>query len=461
MSDNIILIIAILISAAIGGYLGMLFTKLKSKSEKSTLEERNANIQQQFNDFKVFHDSENQKKNEAFNLQLNELRQQIAKTENEREDIRREKEFLNAELTRRSTEYDNLQQQNLKRDEELAQQQEQLRKDFELLANKILEEKSNKFTEQNKENIKNILNPLQEKILTFEKKVEDTQKESISMHSALKEQLLGLKDLNQQMTKEATNLTRALKGDSKMQGNWGELVLERVLEKSGLEKDREYFVQQSFTRADGTRVLPDVVLHLPDNKKMIIDSKVSLTDYERYVNADEDERAQFLKAHLNSIKKHIEQLSEKNYQDLYDIESPDFVLLFIPIEPAFAIAINEDNTLYNKAFEKNIVIVTPSTLLATLRTVDSMWNNEKQQQNAIEIARQAGALYDKFEGLVKDLTGVGKKIDDAKKDYSSAMNKLVEGRGNLITSVEKIKKLGAKAKKSLPENIVKRANSDD
>lgn len=461
MSYNIILIIAILISAAIGGYLGMLFTKLKSKSEKSTLEERNANLQQQFNEFKAFHDSENQKQNEAFNLQLNELRQQITKTENEREDIRREKEFLNAELTRRNTEYDNLQQQNLKRDEELAQQQEQLRKDFELLANKILEEKSNKFTEQNKENIKNILNPLQEKILTFEKKVEDTQKESISMHSALKEQLLGLKDLNQQMTKEATNLTRALKGDSKMQGNWGELVLERVLEKSGLEKDREYFVQQSFTRADGTRVLPDVVLHLPDNKKMIIDSKVSLTDYERYVNADEDERAIFLKAHLNSIKKHIEQLSEKNYQDLYDIESPDFVLLFIPIEPAFAIAINEDNTLYNKAFEKNIVIVTPSTLLATLRTVDSMWNNEKQQQNAIEIARQAGALYDKFEGLVKDLTGVGKKIDDAKKDYSSAMNKLVEGRGNLITSVEKIKKLGAKAKKSLPENIVKRANIDD
>ena len=194
---------------------------------------------------------------------------------------------------------------------------------------------------------------------------------------------------------------------------------------------------------------------------MIIDSKVSLTDYERYVNAEEDERAIYLKAHLNSIKKHIEQLSEKNYQDLYDIESPDFVLLFIPIEPAFAIALNEDNTLYNKAFEKNIVIVTPSTLLATLRTVDSMWNNEKQQQNAIEIARQAGALYDKFEGLVKDLTGVGKKLDDAKKDYSSAMNKLVEGRGNLITSVEKIKKLGAKAKKSLPENIVKRANIDD
>ncbi|WP_299887460.1 DNA recombination protein RmuC [uncultured Lacinutrix sp.] len=439
MNDNFILILAILISAAIGGYLGILFNKLKSKSDKSTLEER-----------------QNQ-----MGLSIESLKRNLAKVENEREDIRREKEFLNTELARKNSEYENLQQLNLKRDEDLAKQQEQLRKDFELLANKILEEKSEKFTLQNKENIKNILNPLQEKIQVFEKKVDETQKESISMHSALKEQLLGLKDLNQQMTKEATNLTKALKGDSKMQGNWGELVLERVLEKSGLEKDREYYVQQNFTLDDGSRVLPDVVLHLPDNKRMIIDSKVSLTDYERYVNAELEERDQYLKAHINSIKRHVEQLSDKNYQDLYDIESPDFVLLFIPIEPAFAIAINEDNSLYNKAFERNIVIVTPSTLLATLRTIDTMWNNEKQQRNAIEIARQAGALYDKFEGLVKDLTGVGKKIDDAKKDYSAAMNKLVEGRGNLITSVEKLKKMGAKAKKALPDAIIKRANEED
>ncbi|MEZ4796296.1 MAG: DNA recombination protein RmuC [Flavobacteriaceae bacterium] len=439
MNDNIILIVAILISGGIGAYVGMIITKLKSKSDQSTLQERQNQL----------------------GLTIEELKQSLSKIESEREDIRREKEFLNAELTRKNTEYKNLQEQNLKRDEELAKQQEQLRKDFELMANKILDEKSEKFTIQNKENIKQILNPLQEKIQVFEKKVEDTQKESISMHSALKEQLLGLKDLNQQMTKEATNLTRALKGDSKMQGNWGELVLERVLEKSGLEKDREYFVQQSFTTAEGSRVLPDVVLHLPDNKRMVIDSKVSLTDYERYVNADEDERPQFLKAHVNSIRKHVDQLSDKKYEDLYDIQSPDFVLMFVPIEPAFAIAINDDNTLYNKAFEKNIVIVTPSTLLATLRTIDTMWNNEKQQQNAIEIARQAGALYDKFEGLISDLTGVGKKIDDAKKDYSSAMNKLVEGRGNLISSVQKLKQLGAKAKKSLPEAIVKRANSDD
>jgi DNA recombination protein RmuC len=439
MNDNIILILAILFSGGIGAYIGMTIAKLKSKSEQSTLQERQNQL----------------------GLTIEELKHNLVKIEGEREEIRREKEFLNSELTRKNTEYENLQEQNLKRDQELAKQQEQLRKDFELMANKILDEKSEKFTLQNKENIKQILNPLQEKIQVFEKKVEDTQKESISMHSALKEQLLGLKDLNQQMTKEATNLTRALKGDSKMQGNWGELVLERVLEKSGLEKDREYFVQQSFTTAEGSRVLPDVVLHLPDNKRMIIDSKVSLTDYERYVNADEDERPQFLKAHVNSIRKHVDQLSDKKYEDLYDIQSPDFVLMFIPIEPAFAIAINDDNTLYNKAFEKNIVIVTPSTLLATLRTIDTMWNNEKQQQNAIEIARQAGALYDKFEGLVSDLTGVGKKIDDAKKDYSSAMNKLVEGRGNLISSIQKLKKLGAKAKKSLPEAIVKRAKNDE
>jgi DNA recombination protein RmuC len=461
MNDNIILILAILIAAAIGGYLGMLFTKLKSKSEKSTLEERNTNLQQQLLDLKQFYSAESEKQNATFNSQLQELKQTISKIEIEREGIRREKDILNEDLARKNADFENLQQLNLKREEEVELRQEQLRKDFELLATKILDEKSEKFTLQNKENIKNILNPLQEKILTFEKKVDDTQKESISMHSALKEQLLGLKDLNQQMTKEATNLTRALKGDSKMQGNWGELVLERVLEKSGLEKDREYFVQQNFTRADGSRVLPDIVLHLPDNKKMIIDSKVSLTDYERYVNAEDDQRELYLKAHINSIKRHVDQLSEKKYEDLYDIESPDFVLLFIPIEPAFAVAINADNSIYNKAFEKNIVIVTPSTLLATLRTVDSMWNNEKQQQNAIEIARQAGALYDKFEGLVKDLTGVGKKIDDAKKDYSSAMNKLVEGKGNLVRSVEKIRKLGAKAKKALPESIIKRAESDD
>lgn len=439
MNESIVLVIAILIAGVAGLYIGMLISKLKNKSDVSKLDERQNQL----------------------GHTINELKDKLNKVELERNEIRREKEFLNTELARKNSEFEHLQKANLKRDEELEKRQEELRNEFKVLANTILENNTNKFAEQNKQQIKQILNPLQEKIQTFEKKVEDSQKESIRQHSALKEQLLGLKDLNLQMTKEATNLTKALKGDSKMQGNWGELVLERVLEKSGLEKDREYFVQQSFQLEDGSRVMPDVVLHLPDNKKMIIDSKVSLTDYERMINADDELKTNFLKAHVNSIKKHVDQLSEKNYQDLYDIESPDFVLMFVPIEPAFAIAINDDNTLYNKAFEKNIVIVTPATLLATLRTIDSMWNNEKQQRNAIEIARQAGALYDKFEGLVKDLTGVGKKIDAAKSDYSAAMNKLVEGRGNLITSVEKLKKMGAKAKKSLPEPILKRAEEDE
>lgn len=439
MTESLILILSVITSGLIGGYLGLTISKLKSKSERSTLEERRNQMTQT----------------------ISELKNTILNIETERDDFRSEKDATNIQLVQKTAAFDSLQEDYLKRETELEQRQEQLRKDFEILASKILEEKSEKFTIQNKENLKQILNPLQDKIKGFEQKVEASQKESISMHSALKEQLTGLKDLNQVMSKEANNLTNALKGDSKMQGNWGELVLERVLEKSNLVKDREYFVQQSFTLADGSRVLPDVVLHLPDGKKMVIDSKVSLTDYERYVNADSEDQEKHLKAHISSIKKHVDQLSGKNYHDLYDIESPDFVLMFIPVEPAFAIASNHDTNLYSKAFESNIVIVTPSTLLATLRTVDSLWKNEKQQRNAIEIARQAGGLYDKFEGLITDLTGVGNKIDAAKNHYSAAMNKLVEGQGSLVTRVEKLKKLGAKANKSLPEAILKRAEGDD
>jgi DNA recombination protein RmuC len=306
--------------------------------------------------------------------------------------------------------------------------------------------------------MKNILSPLQEKIQLFEKKVEDTHKESIDYHAALREQIVGLGKMNEQMSKETLNLTKALKGDAKMQGNWGELILERVLEKSGLEKGREYYVQQSFSTEEGTRILPDVVINLPDGKKMIVDSKVSLVAYERYVNEEDDMlRPVHLKEHCASLKRHVDQLSAKNYHDIYQIESPDFVLLFVPIEPAFACALNEDSTLYNKAFERNIVIVTPSTLLATLRTIDSMWANQKQQENAYEIARQAGALYDKFEGFVNDLTKVGNKMKDAQAEYQNAMGKLVDGRGNIITSIEKLKKMGAKAKKALPDNILNRA----
>ncbi|WP_046744774.1 DNA recombination protein RmuC [Kordia zhangzhouensis] len=459
MSEIVIYIILIVVFSAIGIFLGMYIGNLKTKAQQEGLLERNRQLESQFDTFKISVDNEKQQLIDSFQQQLHTFKENLSKTAQEREEIRRDKDNLNIELARKNSEFESLHQKFKERDESIKIQQEQLRKDFELLANKILEEKSTKFTEQNKENIKNILSPLQEKIQHFEKKVEDSQKENISIHSALREKLAELSKANIQISQEAINLTKALKGDSKMQGNWGELVLERVLEKSGLEKDREYVVQQHFTREDGSRVLPDVIINLPNDKKMVIDAKVSLTAYERYANSEEEERSLHLKEHIGSIKRHIEQLSAKKYEDLYEIESPDFVLMFIPIEPAFAIAINEDNTLYNKAFEKNIVIVTPTTLLATLRTIDTMWNNEKQQRNAIEIARQAGALYDKFEGFMSDLIGIGKKIDATKSDYSAAMNKLFEGRGNIIKSIEKIKKMGAKAKKSLPEAIIKRAQN--
>jgi DNA recombination protein RmuC len=439
MSTELLYLLIGLIAIAIGLFLGMYIQQLKTKSNQGVWQERESQL----------------------NNTLTSLNDKLIVLDEDKKGLQFEKEQLGNKIVRYEADLENLQWINTEHKQEVEKLQEKFTKEFENLANKILDEKSEKFTKRNEENIKNILNPLEKKIKEFEGKVQESQEKNISIHAALKQQLESLKNQNLKITQEAENLTKALKGDSKMQGNWGELVLERVLEKSGLEKDREYSVQQIFTRDDGTRVLPDVIIHLPDGKKMIVDSKVSLTDYERYINADDDLKEKHLKDHINSLRKHIEQLSAKKYEDLYEMESPDFVLLFIPIEPAFAVAINHDNTMYNKAFEQNIVIVTPSTLLATLRTIDTMWNNEKQQKNAIEIARQAGALYDKFEGFVSDLTKVGKKMDEAKTEYKGAMNKLVDGRGNIVTSIEKLKKMGAKAKKSIPKAIIKRAEEDD
>lgn len=447
MNDSIIYLLIGFLALILGFVIGRLYTKMNFGKEIT----------------------EYQKEQSRLDERLNSLRNSLEEGEKEKNDlneelkfIQKEKESLIAKNTSLEEQLKNLQEKLSENKSEIEKLQEKFTKEFENLANKILDEKSTKFTNQNRENIKNILEPLEKKIQDFEKKVTDSDEKRAGFQSALKTQLENLKQLNQQMSKEAVNLTKALKGDSKSQGNWGELVLERVLEKSGLEKDREYFVQQSFVQNEGRRVLPDVVIHLPDNKKMIIDSKVSLTAYEQFINEDDEIlKSNHLKDHLASLKRHIEQLSEKKYEDLYEIESPDFVLLFVPIETAFSVATNEDPSIYNKAFERNIVIVTPSTLLATLRTIDTMWTNEKQQRNAIEIARQAGALYDKFNGLLQDLIGVGKRIDESKNEYSKAMNKLVEGRGNLISSVEKLKKMGAKAKKSLPDNILDRAGDSE
>ncbi|MBC7607524.1 MAG: DNA recombination protein RmuC [Burkholderiales bacterium] len=447
MNATISILTTFVIALSIGIFIGKLIFSARFQSEKISLEEKLISINSQQTILK-----------EQLFIEKLGFEKQLQLAHVEKESIRTEKDSLAIQLSKKEVDFENLWSRNLEQRQEVEKLQEKFTKEFENLANKILEEKTTKFTEQNKENMKNILAPLQDKIQLFEKKVDDTHKESIDYHAALRQQILGLREMNEQMSKETMNLTKALKGDSKMQGNWGELVLERVLEKSGLEKDREYFVQQSHTNLDGQRIFPDVVINLPDGKKMVVDSKVSLTAYEKYINEEDDNlKINYLKEHVSSIRRHVEQLGEKNYHDLYEIESPDFVLLFIPIEPAFAIALNEDTALYNKAFERNIVIVTPSTLLATLRTIDSMWANQKQQENAYEIARQAGALYDKFEGFVTDLVKVGNKIKDSKTEYDNAMNKLVEGKGNLITSVEKLKKMGAKAKKSLPENVLHRA----
>lgn len=437
MSNTIIYILPIL-ALIIGIVLAYFFTKLKFEKETSALTER-TNI--------LLNEKANKENS------ISELQKNI-------DSIRNEKEIINIELTKKESEINNLQIKLTEHKDEVEKLQEKFSKDFEILANKILEEKSEKFTTKNKENIAQILNPLQEKIQSFEKKIEDTHKESIDRHAALRQQILGLKDLNEQMSKEAVNLTKALKGDSKTQGNWGELILERVLEKSGLEKGREYEIEKSFTvnNESHQRLRPDVIIHLPGNKKMIVDSKVSLTAYEQFVNEeDEKEKEHYLKEHISSLNRHVSQLSEKKYEDLYEIESPDFVLLFIPIEPAFALVINKDNQLYNKAFEKNIVIVTPSTLLATLRTIDTMWNNEKQQKNAIEIAQQAGRLYDQFVNLTNDLIKVGNQLNTVQGSYDVTMKKLT-GKGNLIKKVESLKLLGAKASKQFNENLKDRAN---
>ena len=392
---------------------------------------------------------------EFLTQQNQQIRIEKEKLEEQTELLRQDNQELIARISIRETELANFKEKLELQQKQTLVLQEQFTTQFENLANKILEEKSDKFTQLNKTQMERILTPLQEKIGLFEQKVEQTHKESIDHHAALRQQIFGLQQVHAKMSEETLNLTKALKGDNKMQGNWGEMILESVLEKSGLEKDREYKTQPSYTSDNGNRLQPDVVIYLPDNRHLVVDSKVSLVAYEQYINTTEkQEQNRFLHEHILSIKRHIENLSDKNYYELYKGTSPDFVLLFVPIETAFSIAVNADNTLYTKAFEKNIVIVTPSTLLATLRTVETIWRQQKQQENAYEIARQAGLLHDKFVGLINDLTKIGKKLDETRNEYDSAFNKLSQGKGNLLTSVQKLKDMGAKAKKSIDSHLL-------
>jgi DNA recombination protein RmuC len=405
-------------------------------------------------------------------LENENLKISLAKAEERAENLRTELEYLKKELDSEriklsdalrslesSRSYLQAQQEKLEEQKsEIKNNQEKFNKDFELIASRILEEKSNKFVEHNRANLDLIIKPLRENIKTFEEKVDKVYKAESDERNVLKGHINQLIEQSNLMNQETQNLTKALKGDSKQQGNWGELILERVLERSGLVKDQEYRIQASHQSADGSRFQPDVVIDLPDDKHLIIDAKVSLTAYERLVNCEtEEERIQYTKQHINSIRNHIIELSSKNYSELYKINSPDFVMLFIPIESSFSIAVQKDADLFNFAWERHVVIVSPSTLLATLRTIASMWKQERQNRNVMEIARLSGEMYDKFIGFMTDMEGIGKNIKQSQEAYEKAINKLSSGRGNLSTTAEKIKKLGARTGKQLDQKFI----SDD
>ncbi len=345
--------------------------------------------------------------------------------------------------------------------EQFNESKKQLTEQFRNLAQDILEEKSQRFATQNQQNLDLILKPLQEKISDFRKRVDDVYSEEVKERASLQAEIHHLTALNVQMSQDANALTKALRGDSKAQGNWGELVLETILENCGLRKGHEFDVQDTQRNAEGNIVYPDVVIHLPENKHVVIDSKVSIAAYTRSVQTDDpDQQKLELTAHVNSMRTHMSGLSSKNYQSLYGLGSIDFVLMFIPIEPAFLAAIGHQSDLFQEALSKNIVLVCPSTLHATVRTIAHVWRQEHQNRNAQEIARLCGAMYDKFVGFVDDLDGVGKSIALTQKNYDEAYKKLTTGNGNLVRASQKVKELGVKPNKTLPNALIERINDE-
>ncbi len=372
------------------------------------------------------------------------------------------KERLGRDLERQQTEQRLLEQRMEEKQRELTETQERLRRDFENLANRIFEEKNRSFQEQSRKEMNEVINPLKERIVEFQTTVHNARIHQTEQSSQLKEQITQLTGLNNVMLQDARNLTNALKGDSKTQGNWGELILETVLDKSGLEKGREYVVQASGTNDEGRRLQPDVVLNLPGNKTIVLDSKVSLTAFERYSSSDDPEEQQRLaKAHLDSVRSHVRQLSEKDYPSLYGFRSLDFVLMFVPVEPAFSLALRQDDTLYMEAFNKGVVLVTPSTLLATLRTIKHIWKQENQSRNVMLIAEEAGKLHDNFVRLLEELKKLGAHLDRSQATYQDALKRLSDGPGNLVRRVDKLRLLGAKAKKEIPQDLRQEAVPDE
>lgn len=376
--------------------------------------------------------------------------------------LQQQHQVQHAAIARLETQLQEERRQSAEKLAVLTEARGQLASEFQNLANKILDEKSRKFTDQNRSNIEQLLNPLREQLGDFRRKVEDVYEKESKDRMSLFHEINSLKSLNQQISSDAINLTNALKGQSKTQGAWGEVILERVLEESGLHKGREYETQGSFTADDGRRLRPDVIVHLPEGKDVVIDSKVSLTAYERYCSSsDELERQQALREHVASLRNHIKGLGEKRYEDLPGIRSLDFVLLFVPVEAAFITAVESDQSLFRDAFDRNIIVVSPTTLLATLRTVHNIWRYEYQNRNAIEIAEKAGGLYDQFVRFAESLADVGDKLDKAQAALQTARGRLTEGRGNLVVRAQQLQKLGAKAKKQLPAELLQAGGGDE
>lgn len=394
--------------------------------------------------------------------QVEDLRGQLLKSENEMGKIRSELSSALSDSARAQAQLKAMDERMAEHKSDLENIRQQMKEQFTTIASEVVLKNSARIQEEHKVKLDDILSPLRDKIEKFETQVRTTHEERIREHQSLREQLGQLQTLNKSIGDEARNLVTALKGQAKTQGNWGEMILEKMLERSGLVKGREYFIQSSMTSEDGRRLQPDVIISLPEGRSLVVDSKVSLIAYERYCNEeDETARALALREHLSSLRKHVKDLSGKNYQSLYEINTLDFVLLFVPVEPAFALAVEQDQELFNEAFERNIVIVTTSTLLATLRTIASIWRLEYQNKNALEIARQSGDLYDKFAALIDDMITVGKKIQDAQGAYEGTMNKLHLGRGNLISRVENLKKLGIKTTKQVNQKLIERTEDLD
>jgi len=369
--------------------------------------------------------------------------------------LREERDLALQNAIRFEAELDSERKQGLGRVESLNEAKEALTIQFKNLANEILEDKSKRFTEQNAASLDALLKPLQTKLTEFKEQVNTTYGNEARERFALKSEIERLANLNLRMSDETRSLTQALKGDSKVQGNWGELVLESILESSGLRKGEEYLVQDSHTQTDGSRLQPDVVVKLPEGRSLVVDSKVSITAYARYAQTSDPAEAELeLAAHIQSLRQHIQGLSGKNYSSLYGIGSVDFVLMFMPIEPAFLLALKTAPNLYQEALAKNIVLVCPSTLMATLRTVAHLWRQDHQNRNALEIAKQCGTLYDKFVGFVDDLEKLGQRLDQAQTSYHDAFNKLKTGKGNLIRTAEKVRELGVKPSKNLSAPLI-------